>query len=139
MTDSADQLVDRYHAAMVAADADAFAGLYAPDGIHEFPFFNPYGVTRLDGPDQIRSFYQPLWSASDVVLDRVDSTALHHTDDRDTVIDELVSTGRRGPSRRPFRLAGLVVLTARDGRIVKVRDYLDLLGLSASEDTSKDS
>jgi ketosteroid isomerase-like protein len=31
------------------------------------------------------------------------------------------------------------VLTARDGRIVKVRDYLDLLGLSASEDTSKDS
>lgn len=129
---SADELLARYHAAMIAGDADSFAELYAPDGVHEFPFFNPHGVSRLVGPGQIRDFYRPLWTSTDVVLDRVESTAVHHTDTDGMVIDELVSIGHRGPDRRPFRLAGLLILTARAGKIIKVRDYLDLMGLAAS-------
>ena len=128
---TAEQLLDRYHAAMIAADADAFADLYAPGGVHEFPFVNPQGVTRLLGPDQIRDFYRPLWADTPVVLDRVETTFQCHTDTEGMIINELVSIGRRRTDDEPFRLAGLVILTAADGRITHTRDYMDLLGLQS--------
>lgn len=123
-----EQLLAGYHAAMVDGDARAFADLYAPDGTHEFPFFNPHGVSRLHGPDEIRGYYEPLWANLPVTMDRVDSTAVHRPAP-DVIIDELVSTGRRRSDGAPFRLAGLVILTVGDGKIINARDYMDLLGV----------
>lgn len=124
-----EQLLDRYHAAMIAADADAFAELYAPEGVHEFGFVNPQGVSRLQGPDQIRDFYRPLWAQTPVAVDRIENTSLCRTDTEGMIINELVSIGHRRPDGKPFRLAGLVILTARAGKIIKVRDYMDVFGL----------
>lgn len=132
---SADDLLDRYHAAMIAADSDAFAELYAPDGVHEIPFFTPQGVSRLQGPEQIRDYYRPLWAEMPITLDRVENTAVHRTGSAATIISESVSIGHRRDGA-PFRLPGLVILTARDSKIIKVRDYMDLLGLRHQLETA---
>jgi ketosteroid isomerase-like protein len=129
MSLTSEQLLDRYHAAMVAGDADALADLYAPDGVHEFPFFNPQGVKRLHGPDQIRGFYRPLWADSPASLDRIETVSLHHTETDGMIINELVSIGHRRSDGMPFRLAGLLILTTRDGSIINNHDYMDLAGL----------
>lgn len=124
-----EQLLDRYHAAMIAADADGFAALYAPEGIHEFPFVSPQGVRRLQGPDQIRDFYRPLWANTPVVLDRIENSSLHHARTAGMIINELVSIGHRRPDDKPFRLAGLLILTSSEGKIINVHDYMDVFGL----------
>ena len=126
-----EQLLERYHAAMIAGDADGFAALYSPDGVHEFPFANPQGVSRLQGPDQIRDFYRPLWANTPVVLGRIENTSLHHGETAGVIINELVSIGHRRPDDKPFRLASLLILTSSEGQITNVRDYLDVFGLQS--------
>ncbi len=53
-------LVDRYLAALAGGDTDAIVGMFSPDGyVHE-----PLGFQKIHrGPDQLRSFYDRLFSA----------------------------------------------------------------------------
>jgi uncharacterized protein len=126
-----DELLGRYHAAMINISADDLADLYADDSIHEFPFFNPQGVSRLTGREQVRAYYRQLWSDVPVVLERIESTATHQTTTPGMIINELICHGRLRSTGAPFQLGGLIVLTARAGKIISVRDYMDLMGLAA--------
>lgn len=130
MNVTSEQLLHEYHAAMVSGDSDALADLYAHDGVHEFPFFTPGGVRRLEGPEQICEFYAPRWAARGVWIDRVETVFPHRlANEADRVVNGFVSVGRRRDDGAPFRLAGLLILTARDGKIVHVLDYMDIAGL----------
>jgi hypothetical protein len=53
-------VVGRYLAALAAGDADAIVGLFSPDGTLR----EPLGFREIHrGPDQLRSFYDQLFSA----------------------------------------------------------------------------
>lgn len=132
---TAEQLLPRYRQAMLAADADAFADLYDPDGIHEFPFRTPAGVTRLQGREEIRRFYRGLWSDLPVEIARIDDVAVHTTGDPATVINELRISGTVRSTGADFGLNTVIVVTARDGSIVNARDYMDVFGLAAQTGT----
>jgi ketosteroid isomerase-like protein len=130
-----EKLLSGYRHAMLTADADAFADLYDADGVHEFPFRTPAGVTRLRGRDEIRRFYRSLWSDMRVEIARIDDVAMHATGDPDTVIDEMRVSGSVRSTGAGFEVNTLVILTTRDGSIVHARDYMDVFGLAVQTGT----
>ncbi|SDT46524.1 nuclear transport factor 2 family protein [Microlunatus soli] len=128
MTSEIRALLDRYHRAMITFDADAFADLYAADGVHEFPFRTPDGTQRLVGRDKIRSYYRRLWAEPPVRLDRIEDRASHQVSDT-VIINEWHGTGRHRNTTEGFELNGVIVLSARNGELDLVRDYMDVYGL----------
>ena len=51
------EVLAAYHQAIVEADPDAVAELYAVDAVHEFPFLFP-GVTDYHGREEVRAGYR---------------------------------------------------------------------------------
>ena len=122
-------LLERYQRAMLAFDADALAGLYAPDAVHEFPFTTPGHAARYESADEVRAAYRRVWANRRVALGALRNVAAHQSDD--TIVSEWTAGARLidDPSST-FDLAGVLVITARDGRISRVRDDMDVLGLA---------
>ena len=109
-------LLERYQRAMLAFDADALAGLYAPDAVHEFPFTTPGHAARYESADEVRAAYRRVWANRRVALGDLRNVAAHQSDD--TIVSEWTARARLidDPSST-FDLAGVLVITARDGRI----------------------
>jgi ketosteroid isomerase-like protein len=128
MNRSPQDLLDRYHAAMLAFSADEFADLYADAAVHEFPFRAPGGVRRLAGRESVREHYRRAWDQPLLRLEVIESEAVHQTSDPGTVVDEWRGHGFTHQGDR-VELSGLLVLTVVDGEIAKVRDYMDAYGL----------
>jgi ketosteroid isomerase-like protein len=125
------QLLDRYHQAMINTSADELADLYAADAVHEFGFFNPAGIQRLDGREQVRAYYRRAWARPPLRLTKITNLAVHPAGESDTVIAEWVAEARPVGDGAPFSLAGVNVLTSRGRELIMVRDYMDLLGVAA--------
>lgn len=124
------ELLARYHRAMLESDADALAGLYAVDGVHEFPFAVPGLPGRFTGREEIRAGHRALWDGGGARVTEIRDVVVHRSTDPEVLTAEHTVAGTLEPGSRPFRLAGLLVLRVRDGRLVHVRDYLDGLGLA---------
>lgn len=106
---------------LLAHDMAAFTDLWAEDGAMEFPFAAPGAPRRLEGRAEIRSH---LLGYNDVLLPRsVPVLTLHRTADPDVVVAEMEVEGEAVASGRPYRLAYVAVITARDGKIALYRDY----------------
>lgn len=56
---------------------------------------------------------------------------VHETTDPEVIIAEHAIVGTATATGRPRSIANLIVLTVRDGRIVRQRDYLDVLAAAA--------
>ncbi|TMR06320.1 nuclear transport factor 2 family protein [Nonomuraea turkmeniaca] len=116
---SIDEIVTGYHDAMLHKSADALAGLYAADGLHEFPFG---GLPAYKGREEIRAGYRAMWAAPFEATE-VRRLALHRTEDPEVVVveqDTYVTVGDRS-----ITVPGLLVLRIRNGEIVHTRDYMD--------------
>jgi uncharacterized protein len=129
MSSDARTMLDRYQQAMMRFSADELADLYAEDAVHEFPFFTPGHEPAYRGREEVRVAYRKAWSAPGVVLEEIINTGAHETADAETIVSEW-SARARTHAGDPITLAGVLVITARDGRIVRVRDYMDVLGLA---------
>ncbi|WEP01031.1 nuclear transport factor 2 family protein (plasmid) [Streptomyces sp. FXJ1.172] len=125
-----DTTVMRYQEAMRKKSADALAALYAEDAVHEVPFTVPGFPPRFEGREAIRAAYGAMWSASPVVIDSVDTTALHRTSDEEVVVVEQHTRGHVGPEGPAFGVPSLLVLRIRAGLIVHCRDYMDGLAVA---------
>ncbi|MFJ9697275.1 nuclear transport factor 2 family protein [Kitasatospora sp. NPDC101183] len=123
-------LLARYRAAMLAMDADAFAELYAENGVHEFPFLFPGMPERYVGREEIRAGYRAVWGASAARPEEVREVAVHAAADPEVLTVEQVVVGTVAGTGRPFALPGVLVLRARGGLLVHVRDYMDGLGVA---------
>ncbi|MBO8193596.1 nuclear transport factor 2 family protein [Streptomyces oryzae] len=115
---------------MLDRDADALAELYAVDGVHEFPFTFPGLPGRFTGREEIRAGYHALWDGSPARPEEIRDVVVHESADPQVLTVEQTVTGTVAPEGRPFRFPGLLVLRARDGRLVHVRDYMDGLGVA---------
>jgi ketosteroid isomerase-like protein len=118
------QIFERYiRAGALTRDADALAGLFAPDGVLEAPLV-PDGrafPSRLAGRDEIRrgmaEFYRRpvVERAVDAAKTRV---VLHITTDPDVFIAEIDTAFEDGGS-----VSLVQIFRVRDGQIVLLRDY----------------
>ncbi|MFF3918510.1 nuclear transport factor 2 family protein [Streptomyces sp. NPDC001852] len=88
--------------------ADALAALYAEDAVHEAPFTVPGFPPRFKGREAIRAAYGAMWNASPVVIDSVDTTALHRTSDEEVVVVEQRTRGHVGPEEPAFGVTSLL-------------------------------
>ena len=71
------------------------------------------------------------WKANALKYERYRTLAIHHTSDPDTIIVEQEALGTSA-SAGEFALPNIVVLTARNGQIARLRDYVNILAAAAA-------
>jgi uncharacterized protein len=124
------EILQRYQQAMIDQSADDLAGLYAADAVHELPFLFPGMPDRLEGREQVRGVYRAAWAASDAQPQAVREVAVHSCDDGEVLVAEQVVSGVLRSTGQPFEFPGVLVLRVRNGQIIRVRDYMDGLGVA---------
>jgi ketosteroid isomerase-like protein len=105
--------------------------LYAADAVHEFPFTRPGLPSRLQGRDEIVDWIAAGGTSHALRYERYRTLAVHGTDDPDTIVVEQEALGTSATTGA-FALPNIIVLTARNGQIVHLRDYVNVLAAMAA-------
>ena len=71
------------------------------------------------------------WKANGLTYERYRTLAIHHTSDPDTIIVEQEALGT-SPSTGELALPNIIVLTARNGQIARLRDYVNIPAAAAA-------
>lgn len=104
-----------------AYDMPAFARMWAPDGVMEFPFAVDPGPRRLEGRDAIVDY---LSVYNDLMLPKkLRNEKRHDTADPDTVVFEFEVDGQVVADGRDYTLGYVWIITVGDEGIVRFRDY----------------
>ena len=117
---------DRAVACLRAMDGEAYAALFAPDAVLEFPFAPASWPRRLEGREAIGAVVGAnLRRAREAGrrIDRIDVRAMHDTVDPEVLVVELetqlaLDSGERLPGAQYVH-----VYRIRGGQIVSLRDY----------------
>jgi ketosteroid isomerase-like protein len=125
------EVLERLRQAAISQSADDMSRVYAADAVHEFPFTRPGVPSRLEGRDEIVNWIAAGWKANALKYERYRTLAIHHTSDPDTIIVEQESLGTSA-STGEFALPNIIVLTARNGQIARLRDYVNILAAAAA-------
>jgi ketosteroid isomerase-like protein len=102
-------------------DMAGFAGLWAEDGVVEFPFAAAGYPPRVEGRDAIREYLRGYPDLLDVRA--VTAKTVHETTAPGVVVAEFTVAGVVVASRKPYELSYVAVITVEDGRIRHYRDY----------------
>ncbi|MFI0259736.1 nuclear transport factor 2 family protein [Streptomyces sp. NPDC017056] len=113
-------VLEQRRAAVTGQDADAFADLFAPDGVIELPFAGTDVPDRIEGRETIRTFARAAMAAMRV--DSLVTLAVHRTEDPEVVIAETLAKGSSGRGDA-FEGRSVQLFRIRDGRILLFRDY----------------
>jgi ketosteroid isomerase-like protein len=124
-------VLERWRQASVDQSPDGMREVYAPDAVHEFPFTLPGLPSRLTGRDEIVDWIAAGWRSGPLRYDRYRTLAVHDTTDPDTLVVEQEAVGTSATTGA-FALPNLVVLTVREGRIVRLRDYVNIPAAAAA-------
>jgi ketosteroid isomerase-like protein len=114
-------LVDQAIDLLLKHDMTGFAGLWAADGVLEFPFAGPGYPKRVEERDAIREYlrdYPDLLDVREVV-----AKTAHQTADPAVVVVEFTVAGIVVASGKPYELSYIAVITVEDGEIRHYRDY----------------
>ncbi|GAA0895575.1 nuclear transport factor 2 family protein [Pseudonocardia zijingensis] len=125
------EVLERWRSAAIDRSADGMRRVYAADAVHEFPFTPPGVPSRLEGRDTIVDWISAGWEAHGLRYEHYRTLAVHRTDDPDTIVVEQEALGT-STLTGAFTLPNVVVLTARDGRIARLRDYVDTQAAAAA-------
>lgn len=106
---------------LLRPDAESFIEMFAEDGVMEFPYAPPGGVTRLDGRDALASYLQGFPEI--LQIDRMTEPVVHRTMNPEVVILEFGCVGRGVRTGEPYDQRYISVITVRDGLIVHYSDY----------------
>jgi ketosteroid isomerase-like protein len=124
-------VLERFRQAAISQSADDMRQLHAADAVHEFPFTRPGLPSRLEGRDEIVNFMAAGWQAFGLKYERYRTQAIHETSDPETIIVEQEVLGT-SESTGEFALPNIVVLTARNGQITRLRDYVSIPAAAAA-------
>jgi ketosteroid isomerase-like protein len=102
-------------------DMTGFAGLWAEDGVLEFPFAGPGYPKRVEGRDAIREYLRDYPNLLDIR--EVVAKAVHETADPAVVVVEFTVAGVVVASQKPYELSYIAVITVDGGEIRHYRDY----------------
>ncbi len=125
------EVLERLRQASISQSADDLSQVYAADAVHEFPFTRPGLPSRLSGRDEIVNWITAGWRAYPLKYERYRTLAIHDTSDPGTIIVEQEALGASAATGE-FALPNLVVLTVRDGQIVRLRDYVSIPAAAAA-------
>ena len=125
------EVLERWRQAAISQSADDMSRVYAVDAVHEFPFTRPGVPSRLEGRDEIVGWMAAVWKTGTFTYERYRTLAVHDTGDPDTIIVEQEALGT-GASTGEFALPNIVVLTVRNGQIIHLRDYVNVLAAAAA-------
>jgi ketosteroid isomerase-like protein len=125
------EVLARLRQAAVCQSADDMSRLYAVDAVHEFPFTAPGFPSRLEGRDEIVNWIAAGWRTNTLRYERYRDLATYDTNDPETIIVEQEALGT-STSTGEFALPNIVVLTVRNGQIVRLRDYVNVLAAAAA-------
>ncbi|GAA4703747.1 hypothetical protein APR04_000568 [Promicromonospora umidemergens] len=114
---------------LLAKDITAWVGLWAEEGVLEFPFAPEGWPGKLDGKEAIAAYMQAYPEHID--LHEFSDVRIHETADRDTIVVEMRGVGRLVETAAPFDVRYIAVVTVQDGLIVSYRDYWNPLVVSA--------
>ncbi|WP_328449552.1 MULTISPECIES: nuclear transport factor 2 family protein [unclassified Amycolatopsis] len=102
-------------------DMAGFAGLWAEDGVLEFPFAAPGYPARVEGREAIADYLRGYPDLLDVRA--IAAKTVHETADPAVVVVEMTVAGVVVATRKPYELSYIAVLTVADGEIRHYRDY----------------
>ncbi|GAB2857619.1 nuclear transport factor 2 family protein [Lentzea nigeriaca] len=114
-------LVPRALQLLLDKDMAGFAGLWAVDGVMEFPFAPPGYPTRLEGRAAIEDYLRDYPKMLDI--QGFPKQVVHRSVDQDVVVVEFDAEGVVVATGKPYRFSYIAVITTRDGEIVSYRDY----------------
>ena len=118
---NAPELVEHALDLLLAKDMAAFAGLWAEDGVLEFPFAAPGYPPRIDGRAAVADYMRGYPGILDVR--EIRQKVLHQTADPNLVIVEFEAAGIVVATGQPYSMRYIAVITVRNSEIQSYRDY----------------
>ncbi len=119
------EVVDRALELLLAHDMAGFAGLWAVDGVMEFPFAAGDSPQRLDGRAAVAEYLKDY--NDHVHPEAVTARTVHQTLDPEVVVVEFEAAGTVvstvATTGRAYRMRYIAVITVRAGEIARYRDY----------------
>ena len=115
------ELVSHALELLLAQDMAAFAGLWAEDGVLEFPFAAPGYPTRVEGRAAVTEYMRGY---PDILkIKEIPQPVMHQSVDPEVVIVEFEASGTVVATGAPYRMSYIAVITVRDNEIQRYRDY----------------
>lgn len=109
---------------LLAGDIPGWVGLWAEDGVMEFPFAPPEWPRRLEGREAVADYMRPYPDHIDLHDFPEADLRIHQTADPRTLVAEMRATGRLVRTGDPHDMAYVAVVTFdADGLITAYRDY----------------
>jgi ketosteroid isomerase-like protein len=110
---------------------DGGEDMWAEDVVVESPFARPGRPKRIEGRAEFRKIAEEGRAALPVTFEESNVIAIHDTTDPETIVVEyeLVATLNATGERHSALFIG--VLTARDGKVVRWREYQDTARIDA--------
>jgi ketosteroid isomerase-like protein len=113
--------VDHALELLLKHDMAGFAGLWAEDGVLEFPFAGPGYPKRVEGRDAIHEYLRDYPNLLDIR--EIVAKTVHETADPAVAVVELTVGGIVVASQKPYELSYIAVITVENGKIRSYRDY----------------
>lgn len=114
-------LIPRALRLLLDKDMTGFAGLWAEDGVMEFPFAPPGYPARLEGRAAIEDYLRDYPKMLDV--QGFPTQVVHQSTNPDVAVVEFDAEGVVVATGKPYRFSYIAVITVRNGEIVSYRDY----------------
>ncbi|MFK0181616.1 nuclear transport factor 2 family protein [Streptomyces xanthochromogenes] len=108
-------------------DIPALVGLWAEDGVMEFPFAPDGWPKRLNDRAAIAAYMRHYPDQID--LHDFPELVIHQTTDPKTIVVEMRGVGRLVKTGSPFDMTYIAVVTVEGGRITSYRDYWNPLAV----------
>ena len=114
-------LIPRALQLLLDKDMTGFAGLWAADGVMEFPFAPPGYPARLEGRAAIEDYLRDYPKMLDI--QGFPTQVVHQSTNPDVAVVEFDAEGVVVATGKPYRFSYIAVITVRDGEIMSYRDY----------------
>jgi ketosteroid isomerase-like protein len=115
----------RFQRAVLDISPDGIADLFAPEGILEYGFTVPGMPQRLEGREAVRASLRRLLGR--FRFEEYRNVRIHQAVDPEVIVVEHDIAGTVVATGRPHVMSYIYVLRARDGQVVHLRDYPNLL------------
>ncbi|MEU1406888.1 nuclear transport factor 2 family protein [Streptomyces sp. NPDC005728] len=112
---------------LLDGDIPAWVGLWAEDGVMEFPFAPPGWPERLNGREAVAAYMRDYPAHID--LHDFPDLRIHRTTGPETIVVEMRGVGRLVRTGAPFDMTYIAVVSVRDGHFATYRDYWNPLAV----------